>query len=345
MQDIKDLKVNLGKMIQESDRIIIHPHKRADVDAIGSAYGISLIADKLRKDSHILIGDEISELHNGAQEMLKEIKEDRSIIGVEQFDSLNTGSSLNILSDVNKPDRTFIKSFDKKRLVIIDHHNADEQTFDAILPHIDTSASSASEIVAALIKEWRIKIPVLAANALLAGIRLDTNSSRNNVSDDTSAIETYLLKSGATVERAQEYIANSFDSDKEVRKLINKAILYQLLTARISLADEDVVLTPEQLSQAANELLQYESDATFAVGNIGNGTISVSARGKGNIDVGSVMKALQNEVQKTLGEEYKISGGGSPAMAGITIPKLSIEEVGDKLVKVLKPKFNIEKTS
>ena len=94
-------------------------------------------------------------------------------------------------------------------------------------------------------------------------------------------------------------------------------------TIAIILADEGVVYTPEELAKAADYVLKYGVDASFAVGNVGDGVVQVSARSPENINVGEVMKEL--------------GGGGNQASGAAKITESSVEEVGKTLRKVLEP--------
>lgn len=70
-------------------------------------------------------------------------------------------------------------------------------------------------------------------------------------------------------------------------------------------------------------MLKYSVDASFVVGNIGDGTISVSARSKEKVNVGSVMQQL--------------GGGGNQFSAATKLQNTSIEQVGSSLQKIIKP--------
>lgn len=328
MLDVKNLKVNLEKKILESDKVIISPHKGADFDAIASSLGVSLISDKFRKTNHILVGDPIYKLDHGVQIIIEEEKEDHSIINVEQYNAENTNNTLNVLCDVNKPKLTYIQEFDKDRLAIIDHHDQDSETFDASILHIDNTASSASEIVAALLFAYKIRISANTANILLAGILLDTNRLSKNVSSDTMRIVTKLLESGASMEKASDYFIEDFNSDRKIQELVSgtKFLNY---TIAIILGNEDKEYTKEELAKAADYLLRYKVDAAYAIGNIGDGVISISARSKDSVNVGNVMRELE--------------GGGNQYSGATKLSNTTIEEVGEKLKKIILPNHYIGK--
>lgn len=328
MIDVKNLKINLEQKILESDKVIIHPHMGADFDAIASSLGISLIADKLRKDNHILIGDPIYQLDHGVQTIIEEQKDAHSILCFDKYSGEKTSNTLDVLCDVNKPRLTHVKGFDMDHLAIIDHHDKDSETFTAGLLHIDPTASSASEIIMALLSQFKIKIPVDIANILLAGILLDTNRLSKNVSIDTSRIVTKLLEAGATMEKASEYFIEDFNSDRKIQELVSSTQFFNY-TIGIILGSEDNVYTREELAKAADYLLRYKVDAAYAIGNVGEGIVSISARSKETVNVGNVMRELE--------------GGGNQYSGATKLEGVTVAEVGERLKKILIPNHYIGK--
>ena len=328
MLDIKNLKINLENKILESEKVIISPHKGADFDAIASSLGVSLISEKFKKDNHILVGDPIYKLDHGVQTIIEEEKEKHSIINFDQYSNENTDRTLNILCDVNKPKLTYIQEFDKDNLVIIDHHDKDDETFASSISHIDNTASSASEIVTALLSAYKIKIPENIANILLAGILLDTNRLSKNVSSDTMRIVTKLLESGASMERASDYFIEDFNSDRKIQELVSSTKFLNY-TIAVILASEDKEYTKEELAKAADYLLRYKVDAAYAIGHIGDGVISISARSKDSVNVGNVMRELE--------------GGGNQYSGATKLTGTTIEEVGEKLKRIILPNHYVGK--
>ena len=211
---------------------------------------------------------------------------------------------------------------------IIDHHDKDSETLESSVEHIDNTASSASEIVTNLLSHYKIKVPAYLANILLAGILLDTNRLSKNVSSDTMKTVTKLLESGATMEAAGDYFIEDFNSDRKIQELVSgtKFLNY---TIGIILADEDKEYTKEELAKAADYILRYKVDAAFAIGNIGEGVISISARSKESVNVGDVMRELE--------------GGGSQTSGATKLENTTIEEVGQRLRKVILPNHYIGK--
>ena len=129
-----------------------------------------------------------------------------------------------------------------------------------------------------------------------------------------------LLEHGANLNRVTDLFTQDFVSDRRVQDLVNKAKILEYKIAVVC-AEEGIEYTPEDLAKASDYLLNYGEDASFAIGNVGNGLISISARSKEKIHVGEVMKCL--------------GGGGNQYSAAAKLTDTTIEEVGKQLVKTI----------
>lgn len=334
MLDVKNLKVKLKEKILDSNRLFIIPHRNADADAIASAVGMSLISNKLKRENHILIGDDISILHPGVQTMIDQVHNNYSIVDVGQYEELKDGDSLDVLCDVNTQERTFATQLDREKLVIIDHHSIDSKTPDASVSHIDIDASSASEIITNLLLEFKIGIPEEVATMLLAGIIVDTNHyQNNNATGFTHKTISELMELGAEKQRAEElYFVKDYDSEMRLYELIKNNTHFIDFKMAIMALSDDEVHSKEELAQAADWLAEHKDkvDAAYAIGRQANGHVSISSRSKGKVDVAQVMR--------------EIGGNGDPNRAGSEYENTTVEEVRKKLEKVIFPAHYIGQT-
>lgn len=285
-EGIKNLKVYLDSLdsISDIENVIIVPHKNVDFDAIASAVGFSLLATKMKKNPYIVVDDSPCSIDHGVQIIIDEAK----------------------------------------RVMIIDHHDSDESTVHSDCEYIDTSMSSASEIVMKLLSMYRIKPNACVANYLLAGIYLDTNKFTKNVTPDTMSIVTKLLECGASMNRVTDLFTEDFNSDRKVQELVSKAKITNYSVATI-VANHDDEYTREELAKAADYLLKFGVDAAFAVGKIGDNTVSISARSKERVNVGEIM--------------HELDGGGNPFSAATKLTETTTEEAGKRLLKTITPPF------
>ncbi len=325
---IKNLKVYLDSLdsIGEIENVIIVPHKNVDFDAIASSIGFSLIASKMKKNPYIVVDDQSYSIDRGVQIIMDEAKKTYPIINRDKYLQMRKSSDLIVLVDVNKKYLISLRDDidEKDRVMIIDHHDSDDSTVLAECEYIDTSMSSASEIIMKLLGLYRIKPCSSVANYLLAGIYLDTNRLSKNVTPETMKVVAKLMECGANINRVTDLFTEDFNSDRRVQELVSRAKISNYSIATI-VANSDEEFTREELAKAADYLLKYKVDAAFAVGNIGDNTVSISARSKEKVNVGEVM--------------HQLEGGGNPFSGATKLQNTTTEEAGKRLIKVLTPPF------
>ena len=146
--------------IKTYDTIIIHRHMKPDPDALGSQVGLKEIIKT-----------------NFPQKTVKATGFDEpSLAWLTQMDSVQDedyhGALVIIVDTANRP-RIDDKRYDQGAFQIkIDHHPDEDQYGDISL--VDTSASSASEIIADFALSHQLKLSDSAARLLYAGIVGDT---------------------------------------------------------------------------------------------------------------------------------------------------------------------------
>lgn len=74
-------------------------------------------------------------------------------------------------------------------------------------------------------------------------------------------------------------------------------------------------------------MIQFDADTSFAIGKIDENTISISARGNNQVDVGMIMR--------------KLEGGGNPRSAATKIDDNDLKKAERKLIKVIRSKYHI----
>ena len=132
------------------------------------------------------------------------------------------------------------------------------------------------------------------------------------------------MEYGATTEKINEWFIEDFNSDRRVHNLISMVKMFTYKYAMV-VSPEDEEYTREELAKAADYLLKYGVDASFAVGNIGDDIISISARSGEKVNVGDIMKEM--------------GGGGNRYSAATKIKNSSVEEVRKQLIKTIQPKY------
>lgn len=335
---IKELSERLEENIDGASKVFIVGHNNPDYDAIGSALGIATIVKFLGKDAYIIINDGLSKLDLGVQNILAANSSYYNIITLEDFRKLVDDDSMLITTDVNKKYmvsvRDDLRSF--KKVMIIDHHLDDEFTIDADYKYIDVAASSASEIVTRVLKKMNIDYSLKLANALLAGIILDTKRFQKNISLSTFQATEELCQRGADYEAVNRLFVSDFKEATEINFLISgneelsntRIVAYpQLLGAptvsfTVNRNKPSTMYNQVTLAKAADQMLNYNVDASFVLGYVSPDDVGISARSRGDFNVGEVLAKLQYldlpqvELLAFNPSEIVKSGGGSKQNAG-----------------------------
>ncbi len=335
---IKELSERLEENIDGASKVFIVGHNNPDYDAIGSALGIATIVKFLGKDAYIIINDGLSKLDLGVQNILAANSSYYNIITLEDFRKLVDDDSMLITTDVNKKYmvsvRNDLRSF--KKVMIIDHHLDDEFTIDADYKYIDVAASSASEIVTRVLKKMNIDYSLKLANALLAGIILDTKRFQKNTSLSTFQATEELCQRGADYEAVNRLFVSDFKEATEINFLISgneelsntRIVAYpQLLGAptvsfTVNRNKPSTMYNQVTLAKAADQMLNYNVDASFVLGYVSPDDVGISARSRGDFNVGEVLAKLQYldlpqvELLAFNPSEIVKSGGGNKQNAG-----------------------------
>ena len=315
ISDAKLRKV-LEKLLENTSNVFIIGHSEPDFDAIGSAIGLQVLLTHLNKKSYIVVDDK--ELEAGVKKIVENNKNRYSIINNEECLSLVNKKSLLIMTDVNPHYLTSLKDdLDKfKNILIIDHHKETKDTVKTDYKFIDINRSSASEIVTNLLSSYKkLNIDSKTANYLLCGIVLDTRRFRKNTSVDTMNAAKYLIKKGAQSDIVDDLFLSEFEEDKKINNLVFRNTIFRTF-ASSSLENKNIafvlnreepktIYKREELAKAADKLLKYRVDASFAIGYINDEIISISGRSKSDIDVADVLSNIEN-----------VQGGGNPTSAG-----------------------------
>lgn len=312
----------LREIILESKEIYIMGHKYPDMDAMGAAVGIYDICKSCNKNANIVLNAS----NDSIDEFVNRIKNSNyyTNVFISKDDAIKncTKDTLVIVVDTHRPNFTECPELLKvsEKVVVIDHHRRGVEFInDTVLLFHETYVSSTCEMVTELVQymEEDVKINKLTAEGLLAGISLDTKNFAFKTGVRTFEAASYLKKAGAdTIE-----VKKLFNSNLE--DFITKAEIIQstkVIDNKICLAycNADINNINIVVAQAADELLSIKDvEASFVLGKTKSGTIFISARSLGSINVHVLME--------------KLGGGGHIDIAGAQLENVSLEE-GYKMV-------------
>ena len=321
---VRAVSQQIAEAIAQADRVLITGHRYSDLDCIGAASGMyALCTKRYGKECHIVtdVGRSM------ARDMIDCLSENRKdmFISPESGVLMADQRTLLFIVDTHSPD--FIE--DEKlfqncgNVIIIDHHRKMVNFIDtaSIFLH-EPSASSASELVTEVVEY--LADDVLnhnEAEALLAGIMLDTKNFVINTGVRTFEAAAFLRKKGADTVAVRNVFANSLDNYREKSQLVASAQIVN--HCAVTVADESMRNSRLVCAQAADDLLSIQDTyASFVISRIDSHTVNISARSFGKINVQLVMEAL--------------GGGGHQTMAATQLKDVSLQEAKDRLTEVLR---------
>lgn len=328
------IKASLDRLLEENDNVFVVPHIRPDFDAVGSALGIALICKKNNKNCFIVIDDDYDKLEPETRKVLESIKSNFNFIRSNDLPVYLTPRSMMVAVDANKDYLLCTKNYlsEFKNIVVIDHHKTDDHTIKTPYLYVDDSISSVCEEVSRLLFLYGVKLSPDYANYLLAGIILDTNKLSKNTSSKTFEVASKLTASGADPTIANNMFLEDFEHDRAIQRLVDNTDFQNYIFAIASDSeDSGRIYEPEDIAKAADYLLKYNINCSFAMAYIDDITISVSARSKGLIDVSKIMRLF--------------GGGGNEYSAAAKIRGKNLQEVKNLLISSLMPGAYIEEAN
>lgn len=196
--------------IEEYDNIAIYRHVNPDFDAFGSQIGVyEMIKTTYPKKNVYVCGDFSSELIN------------KYTVNITNEEVDYNQDVLGIIVDTANIERIDDQNYQHcKELIKIDHHLVVDSY--GTLNFEDSSASSASQLVATIYKDSKMKISKSGAEALYLGIIGDTNRFMYRSTDErTFEIASVLIQEGIDITE----LYNRMYLKKAIDLRINKFIL------------------------------------------------------------------------------------------------------------------------
>ena len=314
---------SLSELIGQSSTIYIMGHRMADLDALGSAVGLLCLCRTKGRPARIVIDLQ----KNACQSLIEELKasQDYADLFISGQDALVEADnrSLLIVVDTNRPDQVECKPLLESisRVAVIDHHRrAADYIEQPVLNLHEPYASSASELVTELL-QYAVNqrdVKPLEAQALLAGIVLDTKNFSIRTGSRTFESAAYLRKAGADPVEVKKLFQSDLDDTLMRYRVVQAARLYR---SELAIACIDETITRVIASQAADELINISGITASFVLFPDREQVIISARSIGSCNVQAVLE--------------KLGGGGNGATAGAQIKGNPLREVLQELVAAI----------
>lgn len=327
----------IHEQMLQADRIFVMGHVNEDYDAIGATIGMTKLGLSLGKETFI-----VSSEHNSYYKRITEVLDNENIIlsanetkyidimlsGADAL-PLVTNKSLLVIVDNHREVLSASKAVLQaaKNRIIIDHHRRAEDIIgDTTLLYLEPSSSSTSELVTELIGYFddRLDITPAEATALYAGIVLDTKNFNVQTGERTFEAAALLRRCGANPNLIRQLFKDDLSFVQQKAKLIAgaKMPIPGLSIAVMRNADNDT-MSSVLAAQTADTLITIESVAVgMAIVEYKDGSLSISARSDGSVNVQVIMEEL--------------GGGGHQTVAGVQLANKRARDVEAQIIALTK---------
>lgn len=318
----------LRELMENKDRLLIMGHRLADIDSFGAAVGIYRIAMSMNKKANIVVNEVTSSVRPMMDRFIgtADYPEDMLLTGPKAAELVDQGTML-VIVDVNRPSITDEPALlgMVKTIVVLDHHRTSSEIIDnAVLSYVEPYASSTCEMVAEVLQYIAdgIKIKSAEADAMYAGIVIDTQNFTNQTGVRTFEAAAFLRRCGADITRVRKLFRENMKDYQAKAEAVRKAEVFMDAFA-ISECPAEGLESPTIIgAQAANELLEIRGMKASVVLTEYNGTIYFSARSIDEVNVQVMME--------------KLGGGGHRTIAGAQMQGVTVEEAKEHLKEVIR---------
>ena len=317
----------LAELMKDSSRVLVMGHRFGDLDSIGAAVGVCCFARQFGVKYNIVA--DMS--HNAAQSLIDTVRkapEYRDAF-ISPHDAMTRVDShaLLVVVDTNRPEQVEDKDLLLSciRVAVIDHHRvAATYIQNAALGFVEPYASSTCELVTELLQELKEPADILRceAEALLAGIVLDTKSFAIRTGERTFDAAARLRRSGADTTEVKKLLQTGMDDAIAKYKIMQSAQLYR----KVAVAAPKEPQTRVVAAQAADELLNISGvEASIVVARDAKGRTFASARSIGELNVQLIMERL--------------GGGGNRSSAAVQFDDCGQEEALNRVYSAIDEYF------
>lgn len=318
----------LKELLESKENVIIMSHKIPDPDAMGASVGLYRLGLSLGRKAHIVMNEMTISVRPIVESLRSSGKYDEDMfIDGETAIEITDENTLLIVVDVNHSSYTECEQLlnQTRTVVILDHHRKSRDMIkNPVLSYVEPYASSTCELVAEILQyvESKPKLEPMEANAMYAGIQVDTDNFVNKTGVRTFEAAAYLKRNGADLAQVRKMSKASMETYRIRARAISKA---EILYGQFAIAtlvgigmDSPTVVG----AQVANELLNIDGiQASFVLTGVEE-RVYVSARSIDEINVQRIM------------EEF--GGGGHLTVAGAQLVDVSLAEAKDIITETLK---------
>lgn len=316
----------IRELIDDSSNVFVMGHNFMDFDSLGAAMGMYRCAVSLGKDTKIILDKSNPAIETLLERIEKTEEYENPFIDVGDVKSLVNPKTLLIVVDAHRPSYLTYPDIVKmtERIIVIDHHRRGKEFIDkALLVYLEPYASSTCELVTEITQYIKDKVDLkpIEAEALLAGITVDTKNFTFRTGVRTFEAASYLRRKGADTTSVKMLFQN------DLKSYIIKSTIVK--NAEISKEGIAIAISPNEannviVAQAADELLNIKGvQASFVIFERKD-DVAISGRSLGDINVQVILE--------------KLGGGGHLTVAGAQLKK-PLNEVVEDLKKAINDYF------
>lgn len=313
----------ISRAVTDCDKVFIMGHRFSDLDCVGSAVGLQCIMEKsFRRYCKIVIDKETSMAKQLISYIESHVDSNIFITADEALRGVTQKSLLIIVDTHLKSSLESAQLYEKcKKVVVIDHHRKSVNYIDNALVFChEPSASSSAEMCSEIISYLEDRpLGYVQADALLAGIMLDTKNFVLKTGVRTFEAAAYLRRKGANTLTVKEMFSDSIDTYREKVEIVCNANIYRGCAVSVSKSNADD--TRLAAAQAADEMLTLQGVRASFVVFENDGKINISARSYGKLNVQIIMEQL--------------GGGGHQTMAAAQLEDTTRDLAYRKLLSVI----------
>ena len=296
----------LQEQIVEARNVVIMGHQMPDMDCVGAAIGLIGACRALNREAKFVLKEINVSIRSLMDYLSKDANYTECFIKPQEAENyIEEGTLLIVVDTQNKNYVEMPELVDQvKNSVLIDHHRPSGTAIKAsVFSYIEAYASSTCELVCELLQYFNKKdiMGKTEANALMAGICMDTKMFMSKTGVRTFEAASYLKRKGADTVIAKTLLQNDIETYSARTEAVTNAEFYDNSIA-ISLYENHNANGKLIAAQAADELLNIRGiTASFILLKSDEG-ICISARSMGEVNVQLILE--------------KLGGGGHLTMAG-----------------------------
>lgn len=316
--------------MKDKNKIFIAGHTMTDFDCMGAALSVSCWARSIGKKVYIVLNDVVWDDQLGRlMNRYASIIYDRHsfLTPLQAKEMMDFDNDLLIMVDHGVPSMSSAEDFidSCKNVLVIDHHRKGESFVQhSMLTYIESTASSACELIVELIQNVPNTIPIYEAEATIMylGILVDTNRFKMHTDARTFEAAAALRSWGANQTEAENALCVDISEFNLKNQILEQATMYkdQFMIACL----ETKAIDKTMLAQVAQSLLMIKDcSASFVIGYVKgkNKVVGLSARSNGCFNVQKIVENLH--------------GGGHFSAAAVERNDVTPKELYELLLKQL----------